>query len=88
MSELLTMDFDTDTIQVLYTTTLVDTIKGAKGSCGEPEEPDEDIYSYELESVALFGVDLTVHFDMSEMEDEVFHHYVYERLTELMEELV
>lgn len=88
MSETLYMEFDNDAIQVEYETELVETIRGARSSLGVPEEPDEQLYSYELERVELFGIDLTEHFEIDPTDDaEAFQDAIYERLTELMEEL-
>ena len=58
-------------LEIFYTETLQSTLYGARDSLGVPEEPDEGIYSYSLDSVTIWEVEIDIDLDKkySELED-------------------
>ena len=50
-------------LEIFYTETLESTIYGARDSLGVPEEPNEGIYSYSLDSVTIWEVELDIELD-------------------------
>ena len=80
-------EFD-DEIEIMYSEEHKETIRGARGSLGEPEEPDEEIYGLTLISVKLFDVDFTDRVDMDDMyEYEDFVEKLYEKIHEILKEV-
>ena len=80
-------EFD-DEVEIMYSEELIETIRGARGALGEPEEPDDDIYGLSLISVKLFDVDFTDRVDMDDMYVyEDFVEKLYEKIHELLKEV-
>ena len=67
-------------LEIFYTETLESTLYGARDSLGVPEEPDEGIYSYSLDRVTIWEVELDI--DLDTKYDEL------ENLIESVEDLV
>ena len=67
-------------LEIFYTETLESTIYGARDSLGVPEEPDEEVYSYSLDRVTIWEVELDI--DLDKKYDEL------ENLIESVEDLV
>ena len=88
MKEKVTLPVTGDMVCIQYELEVIDTIEGAKGSYGEPEEPDEQLCSASLVNVTLFGVDFTDRVDIDTQPEEDFFSDLYEKITEVLEELV
>ena len=69
---------------------VVDTIthKGYRDSLGVPEEPDEHRNVCQVETIKIFGVDITRLFDTNTMSEDSIHDETYAEGQKLMEYLL
>ena len=69
-----TLDTDDYPFTVHLESEHMKTYYGARGSCGEPEEPDTEIWGYRIERVTLGDVDITHFFETSDWhsEDDIY----------------
>ncbi len=63
------------------------TLRGSRSSLGVPMEPDESLNAVKVDTISIFGVDITELFDTSGMSEEEMTQSVFERGEELMIEL-
>ena len=65
-------------IEIEYTERYISTFIGAKGSCGEPEEPDEDYIKYTVENVSICGIKIRTnlekdeYIDLGDLENDIY----------------
>jgi hypothetical protein len=74
-------------LEIFYTETLESTIFGARNSLGVPEEPDEDIYSYSLDRVTVWDIDIGIGLDVKFDELDLLIENVGELVMEKLETL-
>ncbi len=74
-------------LEIFYTETLESTLYGARDSLGVPEEPDEEIYSYSLDRVTIWEIDIEIDLDIKYDELEELLEQVEDLVIQRLEEL-
>jgi len=76
---------DTDNgLEIRFTPTLKDTIRGARGKFGVPEEPDEEVYSFRVDSVELYDIEL----DLDLKDEYEYHEEMIEDVIENVKDMI
>lgn len=65
-------------IEIKYTEKYIKTIRGPRGSCGEPEGPDQDILQYSVDTITIMGIKITLkglqayYMDIGDLESDIY----------------
>jgi hypothetical protein len=74
-------------LEIFYTEQLEHTLYGARSSLGVPEEPDEGVYSYTLDSVTIWEIDINIDLDTKFEDLDILIENVEELVMERLETL-